>query len=295
MSGEISALGCALCWATSSTLTKSLTGKFQPLALNLLRCFTASLLFWVIIPFFPGTKALTQAPPLGLLYLILSALIGIAVGDTRYLRGLRSINITLAFPIAQSVWPLMTLGMAVLWLGEPFTWTLAMGTALILAGIYLIAAPEGRTRHLLMDRAAEKKGEGISLVLIASGLWAISISFLKLGLQEINLILANGVRLPAASLLLIFFLLFQKPAHPATRPGIRDFSLGALTGIVGFGMGGILFLLAIQDAGAGKAAVLTSCAPIFGLPLSVALLKEKVTRKILLGTVLVLIGIISIV
>jgi drug/metabolite transporter (DMT)-like permease len=40
--GKINALGCALCWAVSSTLTKSLGGKFDPMSLNLLRCLLLS-------------------------------------------------------------------------------------------------------------------------------------------------------------------------------------------------------------------------------------------------------------
>jgi drug/metabolite transporter (DMT)-like permease len=67
--------------------------------------------------------------------------------------------------------------------------------------------------------------------------------------------------------------------------------LGALTGALSFGLGGFLFLVAIQYAGAGKAAVLTSCAPLFGLPLSIFCLKEKVTARILWGTSLVVAGI----
>jgi drug/metabolite transporter (DMT)-like permease len=53
----------------------------------------------------------------------------------------------------------------------------------------------------------------------------------------------------------------------------------------------LLFLVAIQYAGAGKAAVLTSCAPLFGLPLSARYLKERVTARILWGTGLVVTGI----
>jgi drug/metabolite transporter (DMT)-like permease len=279
----------------SSTLTKSLTGKFQPMNLNLLRCLAASIFFWMIIPFYPGTKALTQTPSTPLLYLILSAVIGIAVGDTMYFRGLRLINVTLAFPIAQSAMPLMTLGAAVLFLGEPITWSFALGTVLVLGGIYLIITPQGKTRLLLRGRSLEKKGASISLILLAASLWAISISFLKVGLQQVNLILANGIRLPIASLLMMILVLMQNPNRQLARPRFRHISLGAFGGLLAFGIGGILFLWAIQTAGVGKAAVLTSSAPLFGLPLSVVYLKEEVTRKIILGTVLVVSGIIFLV
>jgi len=225
---------------------------------------------------------------------MLSALIGISVGDTIYIRGLRLINVTLAFPIAQSAMPLLTLAGAVLFLGEPISWSLALGTALVLVGIYLIAGPEGRGRLPFPVTLSEKRGMGIGLVLIASLLWAISISLLKVGLQGVSLILANGIRLPVASLALMIFL-SPKSFHQPTRLHIRDMALGAFTGILSFGLGGILFLQAIRYAGAGKATVLTSCAPLFGLPLSLVFLKERVTSRIIAGTIFVVSGIAFIV
>lgn len=295
MIGEISGLGCALCWAVSSTVTKSLAGKFEPMTLNLLRCVAASIVLWGIIPFSPGTQALSQAPWAALLYLVLSAFIGISVGDTIYIKGLRLINVNLALPIAQSAMPLLTLCAAILFLGEKITWPLALGTSLVLAGIYLIAGPGGKSHLPVAGSSSEKRGMGIGFILIASLLWAISISLLKVGLQEVNLILANGVRLPVAALSLFILTLFQKSLPQPTRPHIRDMALGAVTGILAFGLGGILFLQAIRYTGAGKATVLTSCAPLFGLPLSLIFLKERVTRRIVAGTIFVVLGIVFIV
>jgi drug/metabolite transporter (DMT)-like permease len=37
--------------------------------------------------------------------------------------------------------------------------------------------------------------------------------------------------------------------------------------------------------------VLTSCAPLFGLPISLFFLKERVTLRILAGTILMVIGV----
>jgi drug/metabolite transporter (DMT)-like permease len=62
MTGEISALGCGFTWAVSSVFTKSLSSRFHPLTLNLLRCLGASIVLWGLIPFYPGVKSLCQAP-----------------------------------------------------------------------------------------------------------------------------------------------------------------------------------------------------------------------------------------
>jgi drug/metabolite transporter (DMT)-like permease len=279
----------------SSTLTKSLAGKFEPIRLNLLRCLAASFFIWGIIPFSPGAHALSHAHWAALTYLAVSALIGISVGDTIYIRGLKLINVSLAFPIAQSAMPLLTLCAAVLFLGETVTWGLALGTALVLMGIYLITGLGAGSRLALAVPSGEKRGIGMGLILIASLLWAISISLLKIGLQEVSLILANGVRLPVASFALLILIFFQTPPHQPTGIHIRDVALGAVTGILAFGLGGLLFLQAILHAGAAKATVLTSSAPLFGLPLSLVFLKERVTIRIAAGTILVVLGIVFIV
>lgn len=295
MIGEISALGCALCWAMSSTLTKSLVGKFEPLRLNFLRCLAASIVLWGIIPFSPGIQALSQAPWEASLYLVASALIGMSVGDTIYIKGLRLIEVTIAFPIAQSAMPLLTLFSAVLFLGEPITRFLILGTALLLAGIYLITSPGRGVRPPQALRISEKRTKGIGFVLAASLLWAISISLLKVGLAEVSLIVANGIRLPVASIALILFILSQKSFRQPTRVGIRDVGLGAFSGVLSFGLGGLLFLGAIRYAGVAKATVLTSCAPLLGLPLSLVFLREKVTMRIIAGTIFSILGICFIV
>ena len=291
MTGEISALGCAFTWALSSIFTKSLAPRFHPLTLNLLRCLGASAVLWALIPFYPGIQSLYQAPAASVLFLLISAVLGICLGDTIYIQGLKMINVTLAFPLAQSSMPVLTLIAAVLFLGERMTWSLAVGTALVIGGIYLIAVPQGPAPASPFSPTHQRKGRGIGLILMASVLWTISISLLKLGLQGVNLVMANGIRLPIACLVLIPLALGQRQADLSSKPAVREILLGAFSGALSFGLGGFLFLVAIQYAGAGKAAVLTSCAPLFGLPLSALYLKERVTARVLWGTGLVVMGI----
>ena len=291
MTGEISALGCAFIWALSSVFTKSLAPRFHPLTLNLLRCLGASFVLWVLIPLYPGVQSLGQAPPASVVFLVVSALLGICLGDTIYIQGLKMVNVTLAFPLAQSSMPILSLIAAVLFLGERITGSLAVGTALVIGGIYLIAAPHGPASAPPFSPTHQRKGKGIGLILIASVLWTISISLLKPGLQGVNLVMANGIRLPVACLLLLPLAFGQRQAPLSPKPAVGEILLGAFSGALSFGLGGILFLVAIQHAGAGKAAVLTSCAPLFGLPLSVLYLKERVTARLLWGTGLVVAGI----
>jgi drug/metabolite transporter, DME family len=290
--GEFSALGAALCWAISSAMTKSLSGKVEPLTLNFIRCTGAGLILWAILPFYPGLGGFSFIPSGTLLYLVFSALLGMSIGDTLYIQGLRLINVTLAFPIAQAATPLLTVIASVLFLAEDITRAFVLGTGLILSGIYLVAIPEGMTVRSL-GPPLEKRGTGIGLILIASLFWTVSIVFLKMGLQNVDPLLANGLRLPISALALLPLVFFEKSFPGETgSPKSRLVILGVLTGFLAFGLGGLLFLTAIQKAGAGKAIVLTSCAPLMGLPISIAFLKERVTRRVLAGTILMVSGMI---
>ena len=294
MVGEICALACAFCWAATSVLTKSLAGRFEPLTLNFIRCLGAALFLWLLIPFYPGTQGLFQIPGGTLLLLVFSALLGMSVGDTIYIRGLQLIEVTLAFPLAQAVTPLLTVSAAFLFLGEKFSSLFLFGTFLALSGIYLVAVSD-RAAFSSLRAPLEKRGIGIGLILIASFFWTASIAFLKIALQQTDPLLANGIRLPVSALALTPLAFLEKTAPAGSSPpSWRLWVLGAFSGALAFGVGGALFLTAIQHAGAGKAMVLTSCAPLFGLPISLLFLKERVTLRIAAGTVLMVIGVVFI-
>jgi drug/metabolite transporter (DMT)-like permease len=293
--GEIAALACALCWAVTSVLTKFLSGRIEPFALNFVRCAGAAFFIWLLIPFYPGLAGLWHIPAASLLLLVFSALLGMSVGDTLYIRGLKRVQVTLAFPLAQTATPLLTVGAAYLFLGERFGSGFFIGTSLILAGLYGVALPKG-TFFSPLPPSPEKRGAGIGLILVASLFWTASIAFLKLALLQTDPFLANGSRLPVSALALVPLLFLEKGAPAAAgKAPWRLWFLGAFTGVLAFGVGGILFLTAIGQAGAGKAMVLTSCAPLFGLPISLFFLKEKVNFRTVAGTALMVGGVAFIV
>lgn len=263
----------------------------EPLTLNFIRCLGATFFLWALIPFHPGFAEALRLPAATLLFLVLSALLGVSVGDTLYIRGLRRIRVTLAFPIAQSATPLLTVGAAFLFLSEEFTRSFLIGTFLVLVGMYLMAVPEGPAVRF-PGAGRENRRRGIGLILTASLFWTASIALLKMGLKEAEPLLANGIRLPVSALALLPLAVREKSDPPGPQKiAPRLCLLGAFSGILGFGIGGVLFLTAIQQAGAGKAMVLTGCAPLFGLPISLFFLKERVTPRIVAGTILMVAGV----
>jgi drug/metabolite transporter (DMT)-like permease len=100
------------------------------------------------------------------------------------------------------------------------------------------------------------------------------------------------VRIPAAALMVGALVGLQR------NSGIRRRSISrktmvilALTGIGGTGFGSLLYIYAIQEAGAGRTAVLSALSPLFALPLGAVFLKEPITRWVAIGTGLAVVGI----
>ena len=64
-----------------------------------------------------------------------------------------------------------------------------------------------------------------------------------------------------------------------------------LAGLIGTGVGSVLFIYAVEDIGAARTAFITTSAPVFALPMGVIFLAEKLTPRTLVGTALTVVGI----
>ncbi len=285
MIGEISALTCALCWASSSILLKSQTGKLDSLSINALCCAFASLFFWGVSALSGRLVQIAQLPLLSLLYLLSAVLVGISLGDTLFLKSLSLIGVSRALPIV-SISPLFTTFLALAFLHEELTWTIIGGIGLTTVGVYVVASSQEGLSREGNPTPQPAQWLGLTLALLAAFCWSIGIVTLKPGLQGVNVFVANSVRMPFAALILTLLALRWGRIGRIGNHGWRSLTTIALAGLVGSGFGSALFLNAIQHAGAAKASSLSSIYPLLALPLSSIFLRERITPRIILGTVL---------
>ena len=288
MIGAVYALTAALCWAGSSGVLKFLATKIDALSLNTLRlCATALLLLAVILLSGRGTELL-NTPLLSLVYLIISSVIGLAIGDTIFVKSLSYLNVSQAFPIALSSNTVFTVLLAVLLLGESFTWVTGLGAFFVLLGIYLLTST--RTINSTLGGI---RGKGIILALISGVTWAIAVVIIKLGAQDIDPLVTVAIKLSSAAIVLLPFALSQrgKGILQLRKYGSRNLALTLASGPLDYGAGMIFFITALQLIGAGKTVVLSSVSPLFLLPFSIFILKERLTRFILMGILISITGI----
>jgi drug/metabolite transporter (DMT)-like permease len=108
-------------------------------------------------------------------------------------------------------------------------------------------------------------------------------------LADMDVLTASAVRLPFASLLML--LVVRGRAVGAIRQlTTRLWLLIGGAGVLSVGAT-LLFVAAISLAGAGKTASVSATSPLFAAPLAAIFLKEPLTRRLIVGTVVSAIGV----
>ena len=277
-------------WALTSVLLTSQAGRLSPLVMSAIRSVTASL---VLIGLLVMTDGLVQFDEMTFFTgfsMVASGILGQALGDTLYISALGFLGVTRTFPITNSAYPFLTFIMAVLLLGEEVSWTLPIGGALIVAGITWIvfeqrrADAEGSVRIEMMRGAALAIGAALA--------WAGATVWLRGGQGDLDALGAASLRIPAASLAVLGTIaLTGGGERPLRQFTIRSVLIVAVAGLLGTGLGGILFIYAVEETGAARTAFVTTSAPVFALPMGVLFLSEKLTWRVLLGTAVTVVGI----
>lgn len=291
MIGESAALTSALLWALSNVLMGSQSGRVPALVISALRCLAAAVVLVLIVAAMTLAGEASYPSSRQMLEIAASGIVTIGIGDTLYIGSLGRVGVSRAFPISMALYPLLTIVLAVALLGEAVTAATVGGTLMIIAGVYLIvvsgsAPPVAGARRTRGDMAI-----GLGLVVLASILWAGGSVWLRSAADGVSPLVTNAIRLPAAGVVAAVI-----AAGVGCRLDPRQYSARgmwalALTGVLGTGLGSLLFVVGVQEIGAARTAVLSSCAPLFALPLAALILGERITPRLAAGTALTIAGI----
>jgi drug/metabolite transporter (DMT)-like permease len=273
----------------SSVLITLGAKQLHVVPLNLVRCVVSTSFFWLLLPFYGGLEALASIQPSAWIWLVVSVLGLLVVGDTFFFRSMDLVGVSWAMPVA-SINPLWAVLLAALFVGEPLTWSLLVGALLVIAGVVLVSRgqDQGSTGEGPDPRA---RRTGLWLALAASVLWAVAQVALKPASEGVHSVVVNSVRQPLGASMLLVTSAFQRKLRDLRGLDKRSWAIIAVASLLGTGIGSLFFLLAIQRAGAGRTAVLTSTAPMLAIPFSVLWLRERPGRSTLFGTVLTVAGI----
>ena len=287
MLGVIIALTASLAWAGSSIFVKYLSSRIDSLSINTMRLWVGALVLIVVVVATGRAADILHAPLIPIIFVILSGLLSNTAGDTIYIQSLLYLDVSVAYPISQSAFPVLTLLTAIFFLNESFTWFNILGAVCVIAGILLIV----RNNKTKVTKKTTTKG--VILSLVAAVLWTAGSVTLKIGLNQVDTILAAAIRVTASALVLTgVTLVSNTPNKLRLRTyGTRNLIFVACAGVLTYTIGALGYVTAIHLIGAGKTVLLSASAPVFVLPLSVFFLKERLSPPALTGVFIAVAGI----
>lgn len=287
--GELAAIGAALAWAVGGLVIKPISTKFTPLSINSIKLSIGWIILTTIMALWGKLSSLTFTTWHSAAYVIGSGIFGLAIGTTLQIKSFSLADISKVYPIAFSSWFFFTAVVATVFLGEAVTYHTILGAILIASGITFLSSFSKVERREMPNTDSVK---GIIFALLAGLCWAVGTNLVKLGLYEVDPLMVNVIRLPFAVLLLTTLALSRGEASEYRRYNHRALIQVGISGFLGQAIGEVLFFISVQLAGATKAAILSSTSPLFIAPLSIIFLKEKLTKRVILGTIACAVGIL---
>jgi len=278
--GEISAVGVAVCWTLSALFFEKAGSKIGSLSVNVIRLVSAIVLLgfaaWVTRGFFFPT----DATPYQWFWLSLSGFIGFFLGDLFLFHSYSIIGSRMA-QLIMTLSPLITAFAGSLFLGEHLSLRQIMGISITAGGILI--AMLGKEKGEKLNFKVPFKG-----FLFASGGaigQALGLIASKKGIGTYDAISATQIRAITGGLSFILLVTFlhrwKSIRHALTdKTGVKFVLSGSVVGPV---IGVALSLFAIQHTEAGVAATLMGLVPIFIILPSAWMFKERISSFQILG------------
>lgn len=285
MWGALAGLSGAAASGLTGIVVKAIGMRLSAPSANAARCTVAALLF---LPIMLSIEGMPGFHGLAAVWLLASVLFAIVIGDTALFSAISLIGASRAVPLAQS-YPVFTVVMASVVLGEPLTPHKAIGALVTVAGTILIsmrakpAGPDGAAVDLHHWR-------GIALAVLAAASWSIGLIALRQSMHSFGIWQTATMRMIVAAIVL-WPLAWRTGALPTL-------SAGSSRGVLLFSaaIGSLLFVsticlvVCVSLVGAGSGAIFSSMAPLVTVPLGCLIFKETMTRRIASGIALVITG-----
>jgi drug/metabolite transporter (DMT)-like permease len=293
---EAFALGSAVLWALASVLFTVEGRTTSPAVMNAVKSMGASLVFALVIlagPIGPlGRPAGALFPAAGVsLVLVLSGLIGIALGDTCYFESLARIGVRRSMMISLLA-PVFTAAAAAI-AGQPLPGIKGFaGILLTLGGILLVVrvAPVRGDAPVLRRHGIGAWGFGVMAALCH----AIGIVLTKDAIGQSGVLPASLLRLLAGGLGVLAFELLRGRGVGLPAAVVRGFTRPrlVLATFLGTVLAFYLFQVAVLLGSPPVTAALCATSPILVAPIAARWLGERMPWTAALGTLLAVGGVV---
>lgn len=288
--GEIAGIATSLFYALNSVFITRAGQQVGAVVSNRTRVVFA-LLYLIVLNFILFGQPLPfSADPQRWGWLALSGVIGLALGDAFLFQSYLAIGPRLG-NLLLSLYPIVGALEAWLFLGESLRAGQILGILLTLAGIVWVVFERNGNGEKMPRHVAV----GILYGVLSAVLQATGFVFSKQGMVgTFSPFQGNAIRMLAALLALLVIALFQKQVGQTVstlRANPAAFRRLMIAGFIGPVLGVSFSLYAVQNAEVGVASTLTSLAPIFMLPISHFIFKERLNWQAIAGTLLAMAGV----
>ena len=220
-----------------------------------------------------------------LLFLALSGLIGISIGDTLFFRSLQHLGVkmqVLYFILGQ----VLTVFLSYLFLGEILTLLQYIGACVVIVGVLLVIFDKQDSRP--------NKFKGIVEGLLAMICYSVSIILIKSVLDDVSAVTATFYRMLFSVIFVLIGGLFGKKVKAWAEPlkqrnTLALFAVNAV--IVTYG-GFLMSVLALKYIDVSIASILSTTEPLFALLFAFLINKDKPTKRELIGAAITFIGVL---
>jgi len=281
--GGLFALISAFMWAWVSVIYRDVGRHVSPAGITIAKSSIACVFLLGCIM----VKGLGPLPTTGLLFLVLSGVLGIAIGDTYFFKSLNILGLRSALFLTLLI-PLFTLCLSCFILKERVLWVNGLGIILTLSGIGFILWERSRgEKSQSVDR-----GKGLGYALISAIACAVSIICAKAVIADISALTGTFIRQLSGLLILIIWATLNKNLKEIIQPCLSFVQLKQIVqaAFLGTFLATWMSLEALKYTDAYAATTLNATSPLFILFITYVLWKEKVSLKAVLSSFIAMAG-----
>ena len=293
--GELAALGTSLCFSFGSILFTLSGREVGSLIVNRFRLLVAMLLVMLLHLVIYGQLIPLDAGSDRWFWLGVSGFVGLVLGDAFLLQSFVLVGARLAM-LMMSLAPVLAVVLGWVFLKQTLALQDLIGIGITISGVMIVI---GERRGNNGSSTAEPTDQRRYIIGLLCGLGgavgqASGLVLSKLGLEgDFPALSANLMRLLIAVAAVWLLAIVNRQLFSSVRT-IREHprALALLTGgaILGPVVGVWFSLIAVQNTNVGIASTLSSLMPIFLIPISYVMFKERVTKQAVIGTLIAFVG-----
>lgn len=287
--GEISALLTAIFW-TITAISFELAGKkIGSLSVNYIRLIIGFILISIFTTFTRGMFLPLDADLKTWVWLSVSGLIGFVIGDLFLFQAYLEIGSRISMLIMALVPPITAL-LGFITMREMLSLSDFIGMVITILGIAVVVLVKNPDSKNLKFSHSMK---GISYAFVGAIGQSLGLISSKIGIGNYNPFAATQIRIISGIIgFTVVFLFLNRWDKLKEDIKNREATKYLVTGsLFGPFLGVSFSLLAVQYTTTGVSSTITSIIPVLIIPLSIFVLKEKVSPKEILGAIISVIGV----